>query len=146
MAVKYSGLLKFTDEIKAEINLAADGTVEKAVVIDGDGVETPIGGGGDSDFTTAEVTFVRTAGASGSTAFWGAWAHDKGGDSSMQNMFAPATDTTATLVLYKGKAMISPDDYRGITAMTATGNAEVDSQTYDVSITGDCTITFSTES
>ena len=59
MAVKYSGLLKFTDEIKAEINLAADGTVEKAVVIDGDGVETPIGGGGSSDFSTAEVTITK---------------------------------------------------------------------------------------
>lgn len=59
MAVKYSGLLKFTDEIKAEIDLAADGTVEKAVIIDGEGAETPIGGGGNSDFTTAEVTITN---------------------------------------------------------------------------------------
>ena len=60
MAVKYGGLLKFTDEIKAEINLAADGTVEKAVVIDGDGTETPISGG-DTDFTTAEVTLTNNS-------------------------------------------------------------------------------------
>lgn len=51
MAVKYSGLLKFTDEIKAEIDLAADGAVEKAVIIDGDGVETPISGGSPTTFT-----------------------------------------------------------------------------------------------
>lgn len=51
MAVKYSGLLRFTDEIKAEIDLAADGAVEKAVIIDGDGVETPIGGGSPTTFT-----------------------------------------------------------------------------------------------
>ena len=63
MAVKYSGLLKFTDEIKAEIDLAADRTVEKAVLIDGDGVETPIcGGGGSSDFSTANVTVVNSLG------------------------------------------------------------------------------------
>lgn len=61
MAVKYSGLLKFTDEIKAGIDLAADGTVEKAVIIDGDGDETPIGGGGSSDFTTAEVTITNNS-------------------------------------------------------------------------------------
>lgn len=51
MAVKYSGLLRFADEIKAGIDLAADGTVEKAVIIDGDGVETPIGGGSPTTFT-----------------------------------------------------------------------------------------------
>lgn len=62
MAVKYNGLLRFTDEIKAEIDLAADGAVEKAVIIDGDGVETPIGGGGTSDFTTAEVTISGATG------------------------------------------------------------------------------------
>ena len=56
MAVKYSGLLKFANGIKAKIDLTADGAVEKAVIIDGDGDETPIGGGGSSDFTTAEVT------------------------------------------------------------------------------------------
>ena len=58
MPVKYSGVLKFTDEIKAEIDLAADGTVEKAVVIDGDGTETPISGGTTSDYTTATVSFT----------------------------------------------------------------------------------------
>lgn len=99
MAVKYSGLLKFTDEIKAEINLAADGTVEKAVVIDGDGVETPIGGGGTTTFT---LHCVKGDGIS-TIEFYGCMGTEDG--SVVNDVFTETTDIT--VLPYNGKAVVN---------------------------------------
>lgn len=140
MAVKYSGLLKFTDEIKAEINLAADGTVEKAVVIDGDGTETPIGGGTSSDYTTATVTITNNLASDVQFAVPRiATAH--GSDSMMPAVLVGASTTeTVTAVLYKGSTtckVITPLG-QGAEA-TATGSIRGTSPNFQIS--GDGTIT-----
>lgn len=138
MAVKYSGLLKFTDEIKAEINLAADGTVEKAVVIDGDGVETPISG--SSDYTTATVSFTNNLASSVNFAVASIVSY-QGSDFMIPDISVAASATeTVTVVLYKGYAechVITPlgQDVE----VTATGSIE-GSRT-DFEITGNGAIT-----
>lgn len=48
---------RFNDDCKVFVSMSDDTTVEKAVIIDAEGNETDIGGGGgSSDFSTAEVT------------------------------------------------------------------------------------------
>jgi hypothetical protein len=105
MAVKYSGLLKFTDEIKAEINLAADGTVEKAVVIDGDGVETPISGG-TTDYTTATLALTNNLSDIVDFAVPNILADPEtlNYSDAVVSVEASATETV-TVVMFKGKAM-----------------------------------------
>lgn len=147
MAVKYGGLLKFTDEIKAEIDLAADGAVEKAVIIDGDGVETPIGGGTTSDYTTATLTITNTL-VKGPVKFAVArTVLSQGGPGSIDPVIAiDANDTrTVTVVLYKGSSeciVITPLGPN--VEATATGNIEGDGTLFTIS--GDGTITVSAAS
>ena len=143
MAVKYSGLLRFTDEIKAEINLAADGAVEKAVIIDGDGDETPIGGGGSSDFTTAEVTITNNTGSDirlalpvvrdGRITFLAATI-----------LSVPNSPDSIIVALYKGEATgrVITDN---VPSAVCTGEASMSSNN-DISIKGNGTITFGTAS
>ena len=140
MAVKYGGLLKFTDEIKAEIDLAADGTVEKAVLIDGDGTETPIGGGGGGDFSTAQVTVVNTNTGS-ARSLKGANTVDNGEDTGSAGSMGIPTSTTETFsaILYKGVALINRGD---ATIVSVSGSAEKLGSSM-VMVTGDCTITIS---
>lgn len=142
MAVKYSGLLRFTDEIKAEIDLAADGAVEKAVIIDGDGVETPIGGGGTSDFTTAEVTIKNNTGSDIYMAL-PVMSERRNYISGGIAMAANSTKPPFLIVLYKGKALGS----------IVTGNPQSAACTGDITvrdggitIEGNGTITFGTAS
>lgn len=53
---------RFNDDCKVFVSMSDDTTVEKAVIIDADGNETDIGGGGgESDFSTAEVTFINNS-------------------------------------------------------------------------------------
>lgn len=106
MAVKYSGLLKFTDEIKAEIDLAADGAVEKAVIIDGDGVETPIGGGTTSDYTTATLSLTNNLSGVAEFAVPNILANP--GTLNRSDAFVSVESSateTVTVVMYKGLAM-----------------------------------------
>lgn len=100
MAVKYSGLLKFTDEIKAEINLAADGAVEKAVVIDGDGTETPIGGGGST--TTFTLHCVNGTGIA-EISIYACMGTEDG--SVTEDVFTETKDIT--ILPYNGKAVVN---------------------------------------
>lgn len=143
MAVKYSGLLKFTDEIKAEINLAADGTVEKAVVIDGDGTETPIGGG-SSDFSTAEVTItnntensieltIPTVEDNSNQSFLNAYAN-----------IASNESYSCIVALYKGKTQCFALN-ENLPLPVCTGGIE-DAGHGEYFITGNGTITFGTAS
>ena len=89
------------------------------------------GGGGDSDLSTATVTYDNQAGA----RFYLSTADEGDG------MSIPAIDAsqgTAKAILYKGKAfgaIVGPD---GIT-VTVTGSAEYEEPA--LIITGDCTIT-----
>lgn len=140
MAVKYSGVFKFTDEIKAEIDLAADGTVEKAVVIDGDGTETPIGGG-TSDFTTATLTITNNL----TDVVDFAVAHVAKKSLSSDSIFpvisvGPTLTKTIPVALYKGSSackVITPLG-QGV-EVTPTGSVESSKGLFD--ITGDGTIT-----
>ena len=136
MAVKYSGLLKFTDEIKAGINLAADGTVEKAVLIDGDGVETPIGGG-TSDYTTATLTltnnFIETVAFAVPII-----SADPGASNysdAVVSVEASATETV-TVVMYKGEAIC-----RVIDRVDATATGNISGSAPDFHIHGNGAIT-----
>lgn len=139
MAVKYSGLLRFTDEIKAEINLAADGAVEKAVIIDGDGVETPIGGGGTSDFTTAEVTITNNTESDIRIAIPALGGH---GDLMFGTIDIASGDISSPylIALYKGKTIgnIITDN---VPSTVCTGGVTINN-VGRITITGDGTITF----
>lgn len=153
MAVKYGGLLKFTDEIKAEIDLAADGTVEKAVLIDGDGVETPIGGGGSSDFSMAEVTLVNSADSNRAVLIPVCYEPTPpfNPDAFVESFVQMAVNDTLILnvPLYKGHCSIvngsSEDRLQGVTVATSytVTSGSATSSRSGVDITGDCTITVS---
>lgn len=135
MAVKYGGLLKFTDEIKAEINLAADGTVEKAVLIDGDGTETPIGGGGTTTFTLHIVKgngifSIDVMGCMGTA------------DGSKVTDYINETKDI-TVLPYNGKALVvvsgTPSTQGGVVSTNTSGNIEaLPDNTY--LLTGNATI------
>lgn len=153
MAVKYSGVFKFTDEIKAEIDLAADGTVEKAVVIDGDGTETPIGGGGGSgDFTMAKVTLVNSADSNRAVLIPVCYEPSRiNPDASVESAVQMVVNDTLILnvPLYKGHCSIrkgiSEDRLQGVTVATSftVTSGSATSSMEGVDITGDCTITIS---
>lgn len=142
MVVKYSGLLRFTDEIKAEINLAADGTVEKAVIIDGDGAETPIGGGGSSDFTTAEVTITNNTGSDIRIAIPSV-IDDRMAFLGAINLVFPNDSRSLIVALYKGKALgdVIIDN---VPSAVCTGGVIINDDR--ITITGNGTITFGTAS
>ena len=142
MAVKYSGLLKFTDEIKAEINLAADGTVEKAVVIDGDGVETPIGGGTTSDYTTATLSITNSLASTVKFAVPSIVSSHHGDSIVPVTAVAESTTETVTVLMYKGRAIcqvLTP--LEAPVEATATGSITGTSPNFQIS--GDGTITIS---
>lgn len=154
MSVKYSGLLKFTDEIKAEIDLAADGAVEKAVIIDGEGVETPIGGGGGggSDFSMAEVTLVNSADSNRAVLIPVCYEPSQDyPDASVESTVQMVVNDTLKLnvPLYKGHCSIrkgiSEDRLQGVTVATSftVTSGSATSSMEGVDITGDCTITVS---
>ena len=139
MAVKYSGLLRFTDGIKAEINLAADGTVEKAVIIDGDGDETPIGGGGDTDFTTAEVKVINNTESVVEFSCPNIYTEGSTEALGVDSSVGKNAETTITAVLYKGKVKLL--FWAAGISKTATGDIEISGG--DAIISGDGTITVS---
>ena len=145
MAVKYSGLLRFTDGIKAEIDLTADGTVEKAVIIDGDGDETPIGGGGSSDFTTAEVTITNNTDNHIELAL--PVVKDDLGAALIATIRAvPNSSRSHIVALYKGAAVgdVMTDN---VPSPVCTGDVSISSIVgIRFNITGDGTITFGTAS
>lgn len=142
MAVKYSGLLKFTDEIKAEINLAADGTVEKAVVIDGDGAETPIGGGTTSDYTTATLSLTNNLSDSARFAVPNILADPENLNVSDALVDVEASATkTVTVVMYKGKAMCRLLALSKFVKGTATGSIAGNSPDFEITGNGTITVT-----
>ena len=143
MAVKYSGLLRFTDGIKAEIDLTADGAVEKAVIIDGDGDETPIGGGGSSDFTTAEVTITNNT--SNQLIFAVPYIALYDEDEVLYSLaYFPANKTIAlNIVLYKGSVRMVLNSGNPPSA-TCTGDIRGKGTAFNIS--GNGTITFGTAS
>lgn len=102
------------------------------------------GGGGSSDFSTAEVNVVVT----------GEDPHDvpinvpvckslEGfGDFALASTLLVANETS-TVILYKGKclAMVTGDEYYNLDDFNVSGNATLDKEQGLLTITGDCTIT-----
>ena len=142
MSVKYSGVLKFTDEIKAKIDLAADGAVEKAVVIDGDGVETPIGGA-TSDYTTATVSITNNLASSVNFALASLVSFQGSDFMAPVISVGPSATKTVTAVLYKGSAtcqMITP--FEQDVEVTTTGSiSNIEDDITLFNITGNGAIT-----
>lgn len=144
MAVKYSGLLKFTDEIKAEIDLAADGTVEKAVLIDGDGTETPIGGS-TSDYTTATVTLTNSLASTVQFAVASIVSSHHGDSIFPVTAVEESTTETVTVLMYKGAAicqLLTPSG-QGVEATTSGSITSTSPNTFRISGNGAITISAS---
>lgn len=115
------------------------------------------GGGGSSDFSTAEVSFVYNKEGSGwdSVSYipiiheandsWSnstcADAHITGDCEVLDNYGSYYKPSKLTVALYKGKA--SGWCYNNNVNMSVSGNASYDSDNQILTITGDCTITLS---
>lgn len=114
---------------------SVDGVIE-SVKINGE----EAGGGGSSDFSTAEVTFSSTNFQTDFSAIM----IDEGEGEEPQLIYESIIfggnvgDKTFNLVLYKGHQMVILPE--GKTA-TVTGSATVEE--YYIIVTGDCTITIS---
>lgn len=103
-------------------------------------IDTPQSGGGESDFSTAEVTFESAVFQTDFSAIYiGEGENDELWLLARKFVFgAQAEETTLNLVLYKGRQMVTLP--QGKTA-TVTGSATVEE--YYILVTGDCTITIS---
>lgn len=151
---------RFNDNCKVHVAMSDDTTVTKAVIIDADGNETDIGGGGESDFIKANVVITNSS------------------QSIILRMMPTTTEATEKILGFvwgvSGVTIPELDDafptgtytcyirsgeyiffYSGSiidgTSYTVTGNAEIvpgDSSVDPaipaiVKVTGDCTITIS---
>lgn len=95
------------------------------------------GGGGDSDFSTAEVTAELAEGVV--VVEMTAARIDAEDDALVTEVIFLPANLTQTFVLYKGKATVPiPEDY---SVSIVSGNAAVED--YNIIITGDCTLRFS---
>lgn len=96
-----------------------------------------LGGGGSSDFSTAEVTFT---GSTTSANMYGACVVNTEDLATTISGTGAGADTPAvTLVLYKGKAVVEFESAEGFTisSINATGNAQ-EMSTNVYMVTGDC--------
>ena len=99
------------------------------------------GGGGSSDFSTAELTFVL---ASGKTAQFTCPTYQIEGDRGMAlgNNGARIGAVNFSVILCKGNAMLELTQYTSGSNISTSGDIEdIGNDTYI--ITGDCTITIS---
>ena len=124
---------RFNDDCKVFVSMSDDTTVEKAVIIDAEGNETDIaGGGGESDFSTATVTYTTNQ----MTPLFLNHIDDNinGINPTMRS------DGEYSVILYKQKAIgVWISGFEGLTVET-TGNITVDSDQGIFTITGDGTI------
>lgn len=116
---------RFNDDCKVLVAMSDDTTVSKAVIIDAEGNETDIGGGGgSSDFTTAKVTFicnVEEVGLSMSMT------------SEAEPPYTPNASSNYNTGLYKNDEIdISAILYKGLCLGEITSNS-----TLAVAVTGD---------
>lgn len=131
---------RFNDGCKVFVSMSDDTTVEKAVIIDAEGNETDIGGGGgSSDFSTAEVTIE---GYLDGDIIYLAKAIDETEDDETFSWLDTLITSTGTInaVLYKGQAVgYAPTTQAG--RVTVSGNVQYDSKAKSFFITGSGTIT-----
>ena len=158
-----SGLLEFSDDQQVLVAIDEDGEVQKAVIIDEDGSETPIGTtptgkititengtnidvaqyatadvaveGGSSDFSTAEVNIKNQSGAAVYCAF--SVASDSEDKAVGVDTILRDADITYNVILYKGYAYLMIDSEN----IAVTGNI---STTNGIVVSGDGTITITT--
>lgn len=129
----------------------SDDTIESKLIKDGV-VISEGGGGGSSDFNTAEVTINATIEGSPTLVYKGFSATIQYPEGSNSQYFGGFVDFTGDVLLYQNNAIISADEifavdsndnnYGVLTAITPTtsGNATYDSENNVFIITGDCTI------
>lgn len=135
------GSIRFNNDIIAEVDVdpsAASGSRLTSCKNLIDGQELG-GGGGSSDFSTAEVTVINTL--SGGCSSKGAFAFDEEtlteNAASAGDYIFPAEETTkVALILYKGNGVIYIDED---VAETSGNITEISGGYYLV--TGDCSIT-----
>lgn len=101
-----TGFLKFDHDhtVYIDLDLATD-EVRKAVIIDADDVETPICGGGSSDFTTAQVT-IKNNSTESKMVVCPNIVEDNGGIASGNVLLSADETKIVTIVLYKGTGYI----------------------------------------
>lgn len=133
---------RFNDNCKVHVAMSDDTTVTKAVIIDADGTETDIGGGGTSDFSTAKVTVVNNVDSEWSpnnTPFLS--SDELIGEHIGFSVYVESAGTYEfTVPLYKGKCVWGISEDHG---KSFSGNITY-IEDYNMSlITGDCTITIS---
>lgn len=92
------------------------------------------GGGGSSDFSTAEVTI--TQGDANSDAGSISVIRVQG-DDIYEIALSGESPGVFTIVLYKGHYYISADSY---TVKSVSGNVTFDAENEEIDITGDCTL------
>lgn len=125
---------RFNDDCKVFVSMSDDTTVEKAVIIDAEGNETDIGGGGgESDFSTAIVKINNTS-LNDCVIQIACIALD-----AITTYYSSPRSSSFDLevILYKGSSGFDTPD--GFTISEVTGDIEVD-EGY-VIISGDGTIT-----
>lgn len=100
------------------------------------------GGGGSSDFSTAEVTFIIENGASATTTNLFIVMGQVGERYLVYREEMPFSAGIATLPLVDGYSSFGIVPESGV-VVTVSGNAEYYSEDEEIGITGDCTITVS---
>ena len=105
-----TGFLKFDHDhtVYIDLDLTTD-EVRKAVIIDADDVETPICVGGNSDFTTAQVTITNNS--NDGLAVICSIAADTDNESFAYGAVSLTANETSivTMVLYKGIGIVSAE-------------------------------------
>lgn len=131
-----TGFLKFDHNhtVYIDLDLATD-EVKKAVIIDADDVETPICGGGTSDFSTAQMTVHNNSDIS-ANVICAMTMTSLSTEMSGAAVSVGANETiTVTIMLYKGKALITSDHLMS----DSSGNITI--EPLNAIATGDCSIT-----
>lgn len=129
---KGSVTARFNDDCKVFVSMSDDTTVEKAVIIDAEGNETDIGGGGgSSDFSTAEVKFLNTAAPSKVYYVKYITTDETLGVVQREEVIGTSEEfaTNETVILHDGFYIIPWKNFRGLDdeeMPTATGDIEVD--------------------
>lgn len=127
---------RFNDDCKVFVSMSDDTTVEKAVIIDADGNETDIGGGGgESDFSTATVTVAALEDGFTNELYHIASVDNEYNEIVIDTPYVFVDSYTWLIPLYKGKLSFYVNENIGI-----SGDFVYDSESRIFTITGDCTI------
>lgn len=139
-----TGFLKFDHDhtVYIDLDLATD-EVKKAVIIDADDVETPICGGGASDFSTVQVTLKN--GDIGGVFVGIPYISITGADFTVDDLtgglsIPPNSEVILTAILYQGKLTI-PENHFLVNRDESTGEYEENVSDGYITITGECSIT-----